>query len=142
MKTAGLYILTLVTGGQFAFPWIFLMANQVSRENSRLMPSLKIKAVVFFSVYAFYVGFFSYGVYQAFHTESSNLLLLEPIVFVLLTSIAIGLFWFSCSLLIKIVTFVRSQSIDLPSDVALIALFFLYCIGFPLLQNRLNRACQ
>lgn len=140
MKTASFYILTLLTGGQFAMPWLFLMASQANANNSLFHPKLKQHAVIFSIVYCIYLSFIFYGMYQFINNHGASILQ-NSIVFTSLLCISIGLLWYTGALLFKIAGYIRAQTIDLPSNTVLILLVFIYAAAFPLLQSKLNRTC-
>ena len=140
MRTTGFYILTLLTGGQFALIWLFLMASQVNNGNNSINSKLKHYAVIFFTLYIIYLSLVFYGMYQFSQGHAGATILHNPIVFAVLLTIAVGLLWYAGVLLFRIARYIRSQTIELPGNAVLILLVFCYAAAFPLLQSRLNRA--
>ena len=141
MRTTGFYILTLLTGGQFALLWLFLMTSQTNKKNNAFHPKLKHHAVIFFTIYTLYLSLIFYGMYQFSQNQGATSMLQRPVVLTVLLIIAVGLLWYAGVLLFKIVGFIRSQKIELPGNIVLVLLVFVYAATFPLLQSRLNRAC-
>lgn len=142
MRSTVFYILTLLTGVQFALLWLFLMTSQTNKINNAFHPTLKHHAVIFFTMYSLYLSLIFYGIYQSSLNNGATSMLQNPVALTVLLIMAVGLLWYAGILLFKIAGFIRSHTIELPGNMALILLVFVYAAAFPLLQSRLNRACR
>ena len=131
MRITVYYLLTLLTGGQFAFIWLFIMAKQAGLN----IPKYKI--ILFFSVYSIYLLLVFSSIYQFINGQHPTLIE-SPITFKLMPLMVVLIFWFAGSVFYKVISYIRSQSIELPNNIILTVLILVYGATFPLLQSKLN----
>ncbi len=132
MKTLGYYLLTIVTLGQFAFVWVYLMAKQTNLGGRELARDIK----VFFPLYVIYVGSAIASLIYQKNTGFSLGYDILP-VFILILAVAFYLLWLIVKWLFRIAARIREQSIPVPSNLALFFMLCLYAICLPLLQSKL-----
>jgi hypothetical protein len=134
------YVLTLVTGGQFAFVWLFFMAFDVNRVKSNHVPRLTAMCIGFIILYVLYMSLAGYNMYLiGTATAETYISLNARIPFWPFLLMAIALFACSIYLLLRIADFARQNGVATPSNGVVVLLFFGYLISLPMLQNRLNR---
>jgi hypothetical protein len=134
------YILALLTGGQFAFVWLFLMAFDVNKARNNYVPRLAAVCVAFIVLYVVYLSLVGYSVYQigTASTETYPSLSARTIPMAPLLLMAIMLLACAVYLLVRIANFVREGGAAFPRNSVLVLLFFFYFASLPMLQNRLN----
>ena len=134
------YALTLLTGGQFAFAWLFLMAFDVNKERNNYFPRLAAVCVVFIVLYVVYLTMVGYNIYQigTASTETYPPLSARTIPMAPLLLMSVMLLACAVYLLVRIANFVREGGAAIPRNSVIVLLLFFYLASLPVLQNRLN----
>lgn len=134
------YILTLATGGQFAFAWLFLMAFDVNQAKRNYVPWLTAVTIGFVVLYVVYLSLVGYNMYQISRATAETYSSVHAQTIPMWPLFLMATLLLACSvyLLVKIASFLRQSGVATPRNGVLVLLFFLYLISLPMLQNRLN----
>lgn len=136
------YILSLFTGGQFAFLWLFLMAKDVNSVKANYIPRLSLFGLSFMTLYITYMTMFVYLVSQFPRTTLPSRELTSYSYLPIMFLISVIMLIYAGYLVAKIAGFVRESGIPVMGNTGLILLFFVYLVSLPILQSKLNRVTE
>jgi len=136
------YLLTLLTGGQFGFLWLFLMAHDVEAVQKNQIPQLRFFSVVYPVVYVVYLVVLGYNLYNFPQFEPSGKGLPSFTFTPFLFFSAFFLLGYGIYLALRVADSVRRSGTKLVGNAGLILLFLFYLAALPLLQSKLNRAVE
>jgi hypothetical protein len=135
------YVLTLITGGQFAFVWLFFMAFDVNEVKQNHVPRLNAMCTGFIILYVLYLLLVGYNICligtataESYSSLSTRIIPIWPLLIM-----AVALLTCSIYLLLRIADFARQNGVSTLSNGVVVLLLFVYMISLPMLQNRLNR---
>jgi len=125
------FALTFLTSGFFGLVWVYLMNRDIQGVSPSHTPNLRRIALLAF----FYPVSVTAYMYADSHGASS--VVLYAIRAVVLVS-WVGVVWLLFGGLLSVARYLREQREQLPGNVALVVLTFVFFLSLPLLQRRLN----
>ena len=132
------YLLTLITGGQYLFIWLFLMAHDINSIKPNTISRLQIKAYVFLAIYILYMAMILYAFMRVIGAEDTSKALAAMPNVAALSILAGAMLAMTAHLVIKIGAFIRTTGTKIPGSGMLLLLTALYMIALPLMQSKLN----
>lgn len=136
------YILTLLSGGQFGFLWLFLMAHDVEAMQKNHIPRLRFFGAAYTIVYVAYLFVVGYNLYHfpQYEPGGKGLPIFSFMPFMLIS--AFYLLAYAIYLALRVADFVRKSGTTMVGNAGLILLFIFYLAALPLLQSKLNRVIE
>jgi hypothetical protein len=130
-------MLIVVTLGQYAFAWMFLLARDANRLSGGELLNVRKHATAFSIVWGLYLVVFVSVAVQPLETRFTPPVLYATFPMAVLASVVMGhCVW----IFTRIVKALREAGVaDVPGNGALIGYTFLYVTSLPVLQSRLNR---
>ncbi len=131
MKAFGYYLLTIVTLGQFAFVWVYLMVKEANLAGQEFARDLKI----FIPLYTLYIGS---GIASVVYKDQTGIMLSQeyPAVLFIMLIVAFYLVWLLIKWLFRVAAYFRRQTVSVPSNKALFLLFCFCAISLLVLQSK------
>ena len=142
IRTILFYLVTLITGGQFAVVWAFLMAQQVNAKQSGFIPHLWARTVIFSSMYFAFMVVIGDLVYLSYRGGVDGALPFAEEIYVALLIAALAILALFAQTICMVAGFVRAKQVDIPANSVLLLLLLIYGSSMPLLQARLDAACE
>lgn len=140
-NTSLYYLTTLITGGQFSFVWLFLMASDANSMAKNHIPRLKPFVVGFSALYVTYLVLVGYTIAQFASRPEPNIapaVVTSGYYFTALLLMALTIMALTWFLILRVARFVRNKGQRVPGAAALLLLSLFFLVSLPLLQSRLN----